>query len=172
MCNEGIYLGVFPLASFKTTGHITGLGKQKCPEKRTPPDPTRAIAPRVATRKLGNWWSSVRPVRVHDSTYRNPDQGRHAAAIAVHFDSRRQHATRLHVSWVGPHESSCRSYVALRSPNRLAARIADYKWPDVWKLGGDPLPRNQNGKIQKNLVKKVAEEAVAAAVVSRNIREL
>jgi acyl-CoA synthetase (AMP-forming)/AMP-acid ligase II len=47
----------------------------------------------------------------------------------------------------------------------LALRIADYKWPDVWKLSSDSLPRNQNGKIQKNLVKKVAEEAVAASVL-------
>jgi acyl-CoA synthetase (AMP-forming)/AMP-acid ligase II len=31
----------------------------------------------------------------------------------------------------------------------LAARIADYKVPDFWEVGSAPIPRNQNGKMQK-----------------------
>ena len=31
----------------------------------------------------------------------------------------------------------------------LAARIADYKVPDFWEVGDTPIPRNQNGKMQK-----------------------
>jgi long-chain acyl-CoA synthetase len=38
----------------------------------------------------------------------------------------------------------------------LASRIADYKRPDFWKLTNDALPRNQNGKLQKNEIKAIA----------------
>ncbi len=31
----------------------------------------------------------------------------------------------------------------------LLARIADYKVPDFWDVGETPVPRNQNGKVQK-----------------------
>jgi acyl-CoA synthetase (AMP-forming)/AMP-acid ligase II len=31
----------------------------------------------------------------------------------------------------------------------LQARIADYKVPDFWSIGDIPMPRNQNGKLQK-----------------------
>ncbi|MNF58949.1 Long-chain-fatty-acid--CoA ligase [compost metagenome] len=38
----------------------------------------------------------------------------------------------------------------------LSAKIADYKIPDFWSIGVDPIPRNQNGKIQKAIVREVA----------------
>ncbi|NDZ17637.1 O-succinylbenzoic acid--CoA ligase [Variovorax sp. WS11] len=44
----------------------------------------------------------------------------------------------------------------------LAARIADYKRPDFWKLTCEPLPRNQNGKLQKNQVKALAQHEFGA----------
>jgi len=54
---------------------------------------------------------------------------------------------------------------AATSPQELAAflaeRIADYKRPDFWKLTTDPLPRNQNGKLQKNLIKQIASRELA-----------
>lgn len=44
----------------------------------------------------------------------------------------------------------------------LAARIADYKRPDFWKVTNEPIPRNQNGKLQKNLIKALAQSELAA----------
>ncbi len=43
----------------------------------------------------------------------------------------------------------------------LTDRIADYKLPDFWRLGRDPLPRNQNGKLQKAVLRDamLAEQA-------------
>jgi acyl-CoA synthetase (AMP-forming)/AMP-acid ligase II len=38
----------------------------------------------------------------------------------------------------------------------LAARIADYKRPDFWQVGTQPVPRNQNGKLQKAQVRELA----------------
>jgi long-chain acyl-CoA synthetase len=38
----------------------------------------------------------------------------------------------------------------------LAARIADYKRPDFWALTLEPVPRNQNGKLQKSQIKVLA----------------
>jgi long-chain acyl-CoA synthetase len=38
----------------------------------------------------------------------------------------------------------------------LAARIADYKVPDFWHVSGEPVPRNQNGKLQKDVVRQLA----------------
>lgn len=38
----------------------------------------------------------------------------------------------------------------------LLARIADYKVPDFWRLDCAPLPRNQNGKLQKAGLREVA----------------
>lgn len=40
--------------------------------------------------------------------------------------------------------------------NYLLARIADYKVPDFWHIGTDPVPRNQNGKQQKVEVRQYA----------------
>ena len=37
------------------------------------------------------------------------------------------------------------------------AHLADYKVPDTFELGEDPLPRNANGKLQKNLLKERLE---------------
>ncbi|MBT2323679.1 acyl--CoA ligase [Variovorax paradoxus] len=49
---------------------------------------------------------------------------------------------------------------AATSPQDLAAflssRIADYKRPDFWRVTLEPLPRNQNGKLQKGLIKELA----------------
>lgn len=41
----------------------------------------------------------------------------------------------------------------------LTARIADYKVPDFWTLTHDPLPRNQNGKLQKGELRDIARAA-------------
>ena len=38
----------------------------------------------------------------------------------------------------------------------LRERIADYKIPDFWMVGDQPVPRNQNGKVQKKDVYEVA----------------
>lgn len=38
----------------------------------------------------------------------------------------------------------------------LGERIADYKVPDYWHIGIDDLPRNQNGKLQKGLIRTFA----------------
>ena len=43
----------------------------------------------------------------------------------------------------------------------LAARIADYKVPDFWDVGNTPIPRNQNGKVQKAEVRARAIARVA-----------
>jgi long-chain acyl-CoA synthetase len=39
----------------------------------------------------------------------------------------------------------------------LKARIADYKVPDFWDVGATPVPRNQNGKVQKADVRARAQ---------------
>lgn len=41
--------------------------------------------------------------------------------------------------------------------NFLLARIADYKVPDFWDVGEIPVPRNQNGKVQKADVRERAK---------------
>lgn len=44
----------------------------------------------------------------------------------------------------------------------LLARIADYKVPDFWLVGDDPVPRNQNGKVQKADVRALARKLHAS----------
>jgi len=55
--------------------------------------------------------------------------------------------------------SSTLNAVALRS--WLLERIADYKVPDFWNLGPEPVPRNQNGKVQKGQLRDTAMAEVA-----------
>lgn len=43
----------------------------------------------------------------------------------------------------------------------LLDRIADYKVPDFWDVGRDPVPRNQNGKAQKADVRARAKARTA-----------
>lgn len=43
----------------------------------------------------------------------------------------------------------------------LMARIADYKVPDFWDVGNAAIPRNQNGKVQKAVVRARAEARLA-----------
>ncbi|CAN5607382.1 class I adenylate-forming enzyme family protein [soil metagenome] len=38
----------------------------------------------------------------------------------------------------------------------LLARIADYKVPDFWYVTTEAVPRNQNGKLQKDVIRKFA----------------
>jgi long-chain acyl-CoA synthetase len=38
----------------------------------------------------------------------------------------------------------------------LLARIADYKIPDFWYVTPEAVPRNQNGKLQKDVIRKFA----------------
>ncbi|WP_127904367.1 class I adenylate-forming enzyme family protein [Solirhodobacter olei] len=45
--------------------------------------------------------------------------------------------------------------------NYLRERIADYKVPDFWKLGDEPIPRNQNGKVQKAIIRETAKAYIA-----------
>jgi len=50
----------------------------------------------------------------------------------------------------------------------LAARLADYKVPDVIRLTAEPLPRNNNGKLMKAALRAQAEdEARQAAPAAR-----
>jgi O-succinylbenzoic acid--CoA ligase len=35
-----------------------------------------------------------------------------------------------------------------------AGRLADYKVPERWSLGQDPLPRNANGKLLKKALRE------------------
>ncbi|MDZ3992570.1 class I adenylate-forming enzyme family protein [Pseudomonas sp. Teo4] len=42
----------------------------------------------------------------------------------------------------------------------LLARIADYKVPDFWSISSDPIPRNQNGKVQKAIIREIANMAL------------
>jgi long-chain acyl-CoA synthetase len=44
----------------------------------------------------------------------------------------------------------------------LKARIADYKVPDFWDIGAAPVPRNQNGKVQKADVRMRARASQAS----------
>jgi acyl-CoA synthetase (AMP-forming)/AMP-acid ligase II len=44
-----------------------------------------------------------------------------------------------------------------------AARLADYKVPDLVIVGAEGLPRNANGKIQKDELRRIAPLAAAAA---------
>jgi len=46
----------------------------------------------------------------------------------------------------------------------LLERIADYKVPDFWNLGPEPIPRHQNGKVQKGQLRETAMAEVAPAV--------
>ncbi|MGE0038286.1 MAG: class I adenylate-forming enzyme family protein [Xanthobacteraceae bacterium] len=39
----------------------------------------------------------------------------------------------------------------------LAERIADYKIPDFWLITSEPIPRNQNGKVQKASLRETAQ---------------
>lgn len=43
-----------------------------------------------------------------------------------------------------------------------ATRLADYKQPEDYAVSRDPLPRNLNGKILKNELRKLAEKGAAA----------
>jgi long-chain acyl-CoA synthetase len=45
----------------------------------------------------------------------------------------------------------------------LLERIADYKVPDFWLVQREPVLRNQNGKIQKHEIRKIAQDLVADA---------
>jgi long-chain acyl-CoA synthetase len=40
-----------------------------------------------------------------------------------------------------------------------AARMADYKVPEIVELMREPLPRNANGKVQKALLRERAKAA-------------
>lgn len=42
----------------------------------------------------------------------------------------------------------------------LLARIADYKIPDFWSISNEPIPRNQNGKVQKAIIRETAKMAL------------
>lgn len=42
----------------------------------------------------------------------------------------------------------------------LLARIADYKVPDFWSISNEPIPRNQNGKVQKSIIRENANMAL------------
>ncbi|WVT78155.1 AMP-binding protein (plasmid) [Sinorhizobium chiapasense] len=44
----------------------------------------------------------------------------------------------------------------------LLAKIADYKVPDFWLVGEEPVPRNQNGKVQKADVRELAKKLHAS----------
>ncbi|WP_056585210.1 class I adenylate-forming enzyme family protein [Mesorhizobium sp. Root102] len=44
----------------------------------------------------------------------------------------------------------------------LRANIADYKVPDFWLVGDEPVPRNQNGKVQKADVRELAKQLHAS----------
>lgn len=58
------------------------------------------------------------------------------------------------------------AFVTLREPpsadsaaslsEHCAARLADYKVPERWSLGTDPLPRNANGKLMKRPLREQA----------------
>jgi long-chain acyl-CoA synthetase len=55
------------------------------------------------------------------------------------------------------------AFVSLRMPAaeadlaaHCAARLADYKVPERWTLGPDPLPRNANGKLMKRPLRETA----------------
>jgi len=48
----------------------------------------------------------------------------------------------------------------------LLARIADYKVPDHWHVGDGPVPRNQNGKLQKAEVRRIASSLLEGIAVS------
>ncbi len=58
-----------------------------------------------------------------------------------------------------------RAFACLRGPVDAgelqafcAARLADYKVPERWSLGPDPLPRNANGKLLKKALRERHEE--------------
>jgi acyl-CoA synthetase (AMP-forming)/AMP-acid ligase II len=40
---------------------------------------------------------------------------------------------------------------------RLATELADYKVPETWAIGREPLPRNPNGKVLKRLLRETLE---------------
>ncbi|MNF81619.1 Long-chain-fatty-acid--CoA ligase [compost metagenome] len=42
----------------------------------------------------------------------------------------------------------------------LNSKIADYKVPDFWSITADPIPRNQNGKVQKALIRENAKSTL------------
>ena len=50
----------------------------------------------------------------------------------------------------------CLCYEELRA--FLSERLADYKVPETFSFRSEPLPRNANGKIMKNELKKVFVE--------------
>jgi len=47
----------------------------------------------------------------------------------------------------------------------LAERIADYKLPDFRRAGPGPVPRNQNGKVQKACLREEARAGLAGAAL-------
>ena len=54
-----------------------------------------------------------------------------------------------------------RAFVSLRSPvpdgvltDWCFQRLSDYKVPEQWRTGTEPLPRNANGKVIKQALRK------------------
>ncbi|HZH57783.1 MAG TPA: fatty acid--CoA ligase family protein [Burkholderiaceae bacterium] len=56
----------------------------------------------------------------------------------------------LRVDQNGPDEAAVRS--------ALAAQLSDYKVPEFYQLGADPLPRNANGKLTKAPLVEIARQ--------------
>jgi len=54
------------------------------------------------------------------------------------------------------------AFVSLKSPvldsvltDWCLQRLSDYKVPEQWRTGAEPLPRNANGKVMKQALRKV-----------------
>ena len=48
-----------------------------------------------------------------------------------------------------------------------AARLSDYKVPETYNFLDTPLPRNNNGKIQKQALRAILANAEGAKAASR-----
>lgn len=76
---------------------------------------------------------------------------------------------RVHAFVSVPLSASCPESRELQE--FCAARMADYKVPESFTIGHDPLPRNLNGKILKKELRKTLEALPSAPANDRTARE-